>query len=394
MLFHAIIASAATFLAMLINYFFHFTMTRMLSPDIYGELSILIALLSYVIIPSTVLQVYFTREMAKSKTDKLFKGYLKFSLLMGLAISIIIFGASAYISNKLNDVNLTMPIRIIALGIPFAFMLSSVRSYHQAKENSNLISFLIVLDPLIKILAAVALVYMGFGLVGASMSLVLPAIIIFFVFIKLYFKKGNSEFDIKIIKPIAMLLLLQVLLAVVFYIDLFFVRYYLGPEQAGYYNAVSITSKVIAYSIGGISIVTYPKYAKIDMKKDMKKAKDMMLKSIAFVIPIFIIFVLMPEFIIKTLYTEKYVVAAGAFVILCFGMLFNTIFRIIMDFMISQRMEKSIIAMGAIAVIIDIVLLSMLVPSRGISGAAIATSATFLLLLLMSLAIITKNLKK
>ncbi|MEM5878208.1 MAG: oligosaccharide flippase family protein, partial [Candidatus Aenigmatarchaeota archaeon] len=318
MLFHAIIASAATFLAMLINYFFHFAMTRMLSPDIYGELSILIALLSYVIIPSTVLQVYFTREMAKSKTDKLFKGYLKFSLLMGLVISIIIFGASAYISGKLNDVNLTMPIRIIALGIPFAFMLSSVRSYYQAKENSNLISFLIVIDPLIKILVAVALVYLGFGLLGATMSLVLPTIIIFFAFIKLYFKKGSSEFDIKIIKPIATLLSLQVLLAIVFYVDLFFVRYYLGPEQAGYYNAVSITSKVIAYSIGGISIVTYPKYAKIDMKKDMKKAKDLMLKSIAFVIPIFIIFVLMPEFIIKTLYTEKYAVASGAFVILCF----------------------------------------------------------------------------
>ncbi|MBU5690335.1 MAG: oligosaccharide flippase family protein [Candidatus Aenigmatarchaeota archaeon] len=384
MLLQAIIATAATFIAMVVNYLFHFAMTKMLSPEVYGELSILIALYSYIMMPATVLQVFFTREMSKSKKD-LFKGYLKFSLLLGLFFSTILFFSSTIISSAIKDKEMLLPIRLISIAIPFAFILSSIRSYYQSKENAYLLSALIIADPLIKIASALLLVYYGFGLIGATIGIAIPSLILNLIFSKLYFRKGSSEFDLSILKPITLILLIQVMLAFIFYIDLFFVRYYLGPEQTGYYNAVSITSKVIAYSIGGISIVTYPKYAKADMKKDMKKVKNIMLKSVLFILPIFFVFILMPEFIIKMLYTERYVVAKDAFVVLCFGMLLNTIFRITMDFMISQKMEKNVLFIAIIAVIVDIVLMNVFIPSKGLIGAALATTLTSAVMLLLGL---------
>jgi len=398
MLIQTLIATLAVFLGMVLNYFFHFYMTRTLTPALYGELSVLIAIFNDLIIPAGVIQILLTREIAKLDKNRnqkgiinLIKRYTRNVFLTTLFVSLLVFFSSYFFARIFNDNELVMPIKILSMGIPFAFLVSIVKAYYQGKEKSNFLSALVVIDPLLKVCVAIFLISIGFKLLGAVIGLIVSPIILSLLVLPLIMKKcGNSKYSLKIGKSFAFVLATQIILMFFFYIDLFFVRYYLGAEQAGYYNAASITSKVIAYSTGGLSLVLYPKYSKMSAKTDKNRIKRIITKSILFIISVFTVFMLFPRLIISVFYTEKYLVALPAFIALSIGMFLYAVFRIFVDFMWSQKQEFLPFILSTFALILDIVLLNYLVPKYGLLGGAMSTVLTSAALLLPALVAIKK----
>jgi stage V sporulation protein B len=371
-------------------------MTRALSPTLYGEISILIAILSDLIVPAGVIQILLTREIAKldeKATTSVVKKYSRNMFLIGLAVAILVFLSSYLFARIFNDDRLILPIKIISIGIPFAFLTPVLRSYYQGKERSGVLSAIVVFDPLIKLVIAVMLVSIGFGLFGASFSLIVSPIILSLFIIPLVAKKnGVDKHHLKLTKSFLFIFFTQIFLMLFFYIDLFFVRYYLGAEQAGYYNAASITAKVIAYSTGGLSLVLYPKYSKLSIDADKKKIKSIIAKSLLFIVPVFVGFMLFPKLIITIFYTKTYLVALSPFIILSVGMFVYAIFKLFLDLMWSQKQERFPLFLSVFALVCDILLLKYLIPVYGLSGAALATSVTAVLFLIPTLFQIRKKL--
>ncbi len=394
------IATFAVFVAMGLNYFFHFYLTRALTPELYGEISILVAILSDIVIPAGVIQVLLTREIAKldKKKDErtittIVKKYSRNIFLVGLIVAVLVYFSSYLFVGIFNDDKLLIPIKIISIGVPFAFLMPVLRSYYQGKEKSGVLSALVVFDPLIKLLAVILLVSIGLGVYGAAFSLVIPPVVLSLFIIPLVVRKdGFDKHSLKMTKSFFFILFTQILLMLFFYIDLFFVRYYLGAEQAGYYNAASITSKVIAYSTGGLSLVLYPKYSKLSIESDKKRIKSIIAKSLLFVIPVFLVFMIFPKLIITVFYTEKYLVGLSAFVILSIGMFVYAIFKMFLDLMWSQKQELFPLVMSAVSLIVDVLLLNYLIPLYGLIGAALATSLTTFVFLLPMLFVMRKIL--
>jgi len=242
---------------------------------------------------------------------------------------------------------------------------------------------------LIKLVSALVLVYVGFGLVGAVASLAITPFAVL-AFMGFYFRKYRKDLSkkaekvksyISLRKPFLLILATNMLLMVFLYLDLFFVKYYLGSEEAGFYNVANITAKVLMFAVGGITMVFLPKSSKLDIKSDGVHIKDLLLKSIMLMLPIFAAFLLFPELIISTFYTAKYVSALMPFRILTIGMFAYALFTILLNIFWSQNKETPPFLVSLTVLPADIVLLFYLVPAYGMTGAAIATTLSSVALL-------------
>jgi stage V sporulation protein B len=384
MIFQALVGTFAVFVAMGLGYVFHFFMTRNLSPDLYGELSIIMGLLTILAVPTSGIQTVLTREIAKldKKGNReaiifLLRKYSKIILLGGVGTGAVLFFSSQFIAGMYGNSDLVLPIQVLSAGITGVFLLPIVRAYYQGLEKIKSISALMILEPLFKVGIGAALVFLGFGLLGATSSLWIGAIILCLLLVPIFLCKIRlKNYSLNLNKSFLYILITSALFTIFFFLDLFFVRYFLTAEQTGFYNVASITSKVLFYAAFGINVVLLPKSSKLDLRKDKIKIKTMIMKSIYILVPIFVIFMIFPSQIISTFYTEKYLVAVYPFIILSIGMLFFGIFKLLTNVMWSQHMEIPPLVISAIALVIDAILLMYLIPIYGLMGAALATAIT------------------
>ncbi len=401
MITQALITTFAVFIGMGLNYVFHFFMTRLLTPDLYGELAVIIGILTVLLVPTSSIQTILTREIAKldkRRKEKiiisLIKRYSKTIFLGSLIIGVILFFSSYLIAQIFNDPQLLLPIQIIALGMPFLFFGPIIRAYYQGRERIRSLSIILVSEPFLKVIFSVSLVLLGFGLLGATFSLWVGSLFIAFLIFPIILRKTKPfKHSLNLNKSFFFIFLTSILIMLFLYLDLFFVKYYLGSEQAGYYNIASITSKVLFYAAGGITLVFLPKSSKLNIYKDKMKLKGLLVKSILLLLPIFIIFMLFPSQIISTFYTEKYLIALKPFVILSIGMFALGIFQIFLNLLWSQRMERFPLILSAIVVFADILLLNYLIPAYGLIGASVATASSAILFLLPSVFVVRKYLR-
>jgi O-antigen/teichoic acid export membrane protein len=140
-------------------------------------------------------------------------------------------------------------------------------------------------------------------------------------------------------------------------------------------------------------MVFLPKSSKLSISKDRKKLKELIGKSILFLLPLFLIFILFPKQIISFFYTEKYLVALDPFIVLSLGMFALGISHIFFNLFWSQRMEKIPLLLSFIVVLVDFILLNYLVPKYGLLGASIATSLSSFSFLIPSVFIAFRYLK-
>jgi O-antigen/teichoic acid export membrane protein len=278
--------------------------------------------------------------------------------------------------------------------MPFLFFGPIIRAYYQGRERIRSLSAILIIEPFLKVIFSVSLVLLGFGLLGATFSLWVGSLFIAFLIFPIILKKAKPfKHSLNLNKSFFFIFLTSILIMLFLYLDLFFVKYYLGSEQAGYYNIASITSKVLFYAAGGITLVFLPKSSKLNIYKDKMKLKGLLVKSILLLLPIFIIFMLFPTQIISTFYTEKYLIALKPFVILSIGMFALGIFQIFLNLLWSQRMERFPLILSAIVVFADILLLNYLIPAYGLIGASVATASSAILFLLPSVFVVRKYLR-
>lgn len=368
MLFQALILTVSVFFGMLVNYVFNFFMARSLSPSLYGELAIIIALYNDLFVPGGSLQTLAAREIARVKEKKAYyvvKRLGLVSLLIGLAFAVLVFVSSFFVE-RFSE-NMKVPLQIMAFGLPFAFLLSIAKAYLQGKEKVIKYALVTSLEPLLKLVFGIALVSFGIGLVGASLSLVLPSIIFVTFFLPLFFKKSDKH-EIKITKEFVLLTVTSFFLMFYFYLDLYFVRFYLGAEEAGYYNVASITSKVLVYASGGLATIVLPRYS----RNKKQKIRPIIINNLIIVLPIFLVFLFFPSFIISTFYSDKYLLAKDTFVVLCIAMFLQSFFRILLTFFWSRKEDFLAFKLVSIAFLLNLIFL-FLMAKYGIIYAAAAT---------------------
>ena len=163
-------------------------------------------------------------------------------------------------------------------------------------------------------------------------------------------------------------------------IDVIILAIYEGFDKLAYYSVSVKLATLIALALLSVNIVVAPKIAELYEKKKTKEMQEIIKKSTRIIFIISVVTLLFLVFFSETilgLFGQNYLVAKQALIILIFAQFFNSLSgpgAIYLNMTKRQGVLNKILLTG---LIVNIGLNFYLIPSYGISGAAIATLISF-----------------
>src|SRR3989344_5521148 len=280
---------AGTMTLNVLNYFYHFSVGRILGPADYGILGAFFSIMYILFAPvnsiQTILAKFTADFLAKNEPGK--------------------------VSYLLND-NVTY---VLLFGLVFLviFITAVSRGFLQGLQKFKILSASLILEGAIKFGLAIILIYLGFNLYGAITAITI-ALLFSFLFAFYYLKKAIPNDFIKIDSKsiynysLPVLITMTVITAM-YTTDVILVKHFFEPVTAGLYAAASLLGKIIFFASYSFSWVMFPKIAEAHSKGE--PYKHIFHKSLLFVALLsaiaVIIYWLMPHFIVNLLFGEQYI---------------------------------------------------------------------------------------
>ena len=259
-------------------YIYHFIMGRALGPVDYGILNIIIAINYIIVVFFNAIQTSITQYTAKYKSQnqpgkintlirKTSKQLLKTSIIISLIFSLTI----PLIGSFLHLENPWILLWCIPL-IIFSLIYPITRGALQGLQSFAKLSLSYIGEGSIKVITGVILIFLGLRLHGALAALGFALILsypITFKPLKKIFNTKPKKIQIKEIYSYSLPVVLAFLLiTLMFSLDILLVKHFLSPEQAGFYAALAILSKVIFFSITPLAQVMFPKITEAKQSKN------------------------------------------------------------------------------------------------------------------------------
>lgn len=286
------------------NFLYTIFMLRLLPS---GDKGVLFALISIITLPSlaanaitpsivTFAGSYFAKkdlQHVHGLYSKILKVYLASGMLFFLIFLLFIPFLSEFF--KISNHQLLLLANVII----FINFFNTINSgFLQAKLAFGFISFINILNPILKLVSGILLVMLGFAVGGAVVAIVVSALISFiftFVPLKFVFNKNAKKESVSTREliiyglPSAIIILGSTSLITT---DILLVKHFFHPFQADFYAGISIIGRVIFYFSSPIAIVMFPLIVQKTSKNESNKG--------IFILSIFL--VLLPSIVITAAY--------------------------------------------------------------------------------------------
>lgn len=260
-----------TNIANFINLLFNLAMGRLLGPAKYGELG---ALSSSSVLIGVILGIVnlFTIKMVSTYWGKREKGKILalqafltpklFSL--SIAISLMMLIATPLVGQFLN-LESFIPFMLIALSFVLSGPATLNRGILQGVLAFSYITFNSIFELSLRLILAVILVLLNFGLTGVISASLLSGIISYIVILaelKIIFKGAEREknglVSLEMARIFIPVILASLTMAVFLNMDIILVRHFFSTSSAGEYVALSTVGKIIFYGVGPVISVMFP----------------------------------------------------------------------------------------------------------------------------------------
>ena len=308
------------FLGSLTNYFYHLSMARFLGPKDYGILESLISVVYQLSIPLTTISIVITKYVSgfkgqnRTKTIESFFWKVNKKILLCLPlIFIFIFISAPVISSFLH---FPSPVLVILVGMSFvlSIFVTLGRSFLQGLSKFLLVSVAGFSDGLIRLLAALLLVFLGLGLFGAVFSFFIASILS--VSITLYLvrnlMKGNRYEPIpekkEMFRFIFPVFFTNLAITSLITSDIILVRHFFPPFEAGLYSALSTLGKMIFFAASPVTTVILPMVSEAQAaNENFKRIAASGLALIGLIIAGSVVVLgFFPKIMVMVLFGEKY----------------------------------------------------------------------------------------
>lgn len=396
-----ILLSFSSLVWMVSSFVIHLLTGRFLGPKSYGTFGIVYAIIStgYLVLGGGVKRAVtkYVSSFPDRSGDVRLAGFKVQFVISGI-IALAMITLSGPLGVWLNDENITFYIRYSISVIPIAGILYVYIGFFDGSKKFNHTAIVTIVHSTLKVLFVFLFLYLGYEIFGAVTGLLFGL----FLSILLSASLGRDPerkkpFKSKIIWQFSLPVLIYFIsISVLSYLDLFFVKAFLAnPEKAGYYAAAQTISRLISFAMFPFGIVLLPSISSAIAKNDLESVRRYIIGSLRYVlivlVPVCVIFSLTAEQIIVYVYGIKYGHGATALSILfigtsCWG-LTHTLVAIVQGY--GNPGKPAIIF--SMMIPIDIILAMILVPIAGLEGAAIATTVTFLLGMVLAGIIIYKR---
>lgn len=340
-----------------LNYVFQISMARLLGPEEFSIVAVLMAIIYIFNIPGETIQTIISRHTSKFEAEKslgkiknLFVRSLKKGFLLGAGL-FLLFIPISFILSKI----LTIPIWLMiltGLSIFYVFISPIPRGILQGRKEFFRMGGSLVIESTIKVIFTIALVIFGlksYGAVGGVIIACFVSFLVLFLMVKKILKiKSEEQTFTEIYKKSIPILIAMTCIVVMYSMDIILARAIFPPRLAGQYSFVSLVGKVILFISLAISKSMFP--ISSQNFDEGKKTSDIFKKSVIIVggtsLVISAVYFLFPEEIVRivSLGSMEYVEAAGVLGILATAYTLLSLSNLVLLYKISVNKLKGIYA--------------------------------------------------
>ncbi len=274
-----------SFGANIFNYLFNLSMGRLLTVEEYGLLTSLSTLFVFLGILNLSLTSIFAKFSARYAVNNDTSGMRhlvtwgsKAVIFISIGLLFILFLLTQVIADFLKVENILL-IFLIYLALLFSIVMSLPLGILQGTMRMKTYAVMNAMSTLLKFVTGVLLVWLGFGVLGATTSLVLSglitAVILFIIMYRLFLKnisdqknEKDPDFVREFRKFTYTFFLTSIGLTLLSNTDILLVRYFFNEATSGHYAALSLMGKAIFYLIMPINFVFFPLIAQKTERKE------------------------------------------------------------------------------------------------------------------------------
>ncbi len=271
----------ANLIANILNYVFHFFVSRAYGPATYGEVVSFFSHLYILGIPSLIFNTFVVKYIGRGKTeqDQLIRFARLYSTFKFRSFKLLIFLLPLLILlffiGLRDNLSSTSSLAMVFLFL-ISILLTYLTSFLRAFQAFFILSFALVLSVSFKVLGSFVVYFfhlssLSFIWLFLSLGTVFQFLILYKYFYFHYLKNCTlatvSPLNFKTLKTklfsrqyLFMILTLISITAIV-NLDTIFARVKLAPEMSGFYGAWSMLAKIIMYAGGPISTVAFTFFA-------------------------------------------------------------------------------------------------------------------------------------
>ncbi len=408
------IAFIGLILGKLFAYLTRVFIARSMGPEAYGLISMGLAIVSILatislfgLNPGLTRFIAFYRgkkEMGKVRGSIL--SSFKITLPISIVFSVLLFVFSKQISFFFSKPELVSIIQIFSIALPFSVATGLFHSiflgFKQVKQKVYTVE---IGKNLSTLLLVAVFFYLGFNILGTTLGFVLG--FFFSALIGLCYMKSKISPYLKKIKTIPAtreliyfswpLLMVGTLVLVMSWTDVLMLGYFDTAANVGIYSAALNTCVflgAVSTAFGFIFIPLISELYSQNKKEEIRKIyKTSTRWMFSIIFPMFLIFVLFPDNILRILFGEEFVLGSLTLVILTFGNLIIVISGLSRETLTAIGKTKINMYLTFITAISNFFINLFLIPIYGMIGAAIATSSSVILYQILSLFFLYKKIK-
>ncbi|RAP52737.1 MAG: hypothetical protein BZ138_02365 [Methanosphaera sp. rholeuAM270] len=397
-------------------------MSRMLGPEGYGLYGLtlpfqgIFQILSAGGLPPAISKyvAQYNAQDEKALTRQVILTATKFMVLMAILLSIILLFSSDFIANSIFHKPLVVwPLRAVSLITPFSVVVGAMRGAFQGVYKNEYTVYNRLAEQIATIVFACVFVYCGLyamgAVLGGAFGFIVSAITAVFLYKRYISPLFESEDSlnlsfreelnllwmlIKFAVPVAITALSEM---AIYDVGTLVIGVLMLSSDVGYYNAADPISRiplVISLSVSTVLLpATAEAYALNNHDLMQEYVVDCLRYSILTVLPLCVLISVFSTPIISLLFGSAYISGSGALSILVIGMSFYSIYMICSSILQGIGHPKLPMYILLVGTVINIVLNAGFVYEFGIVGAAIATTITTCILMVVILYFVIKNTK-
>ena len=397
-------------------------MSRMLGPEGYGLYGLtlpfqgIFQILSAGGLPPAISKYVaeYNAKDEKALTRQVIYTATKFMVLMAILLSIILLFSSDFIANEIFHKPLVVwPLRAVSLITPFSVIVGAMRGAFQGVYKNEYTVYNRMAEQLATIVFAVVFVYCGLyamgAVLGGAFGFIVSAITAVLLYKKyispMFYSEDSLDLSLKEeLELLWMLICFAVPVAItalsemaIYDVGTLVIGVFMLSTDVGFYNAADPISRIPLVISLSISTVLLPATAEAYVLKNQKLLQEYVVDCLRYciltVIPMCVIISMFSMPIIQLLFGEVYTPGSGVLCILVIGMSFYSIYMISSSILQGTGNPKLPMYILLLGTVLNIVLNAIFVQMMGIVGAAIATTITTCILMIVIMLFVIKTTK-
>lgn len=313
---HGLLVFSASMAINVFGYAFHFAISRRVGVEQYGVLSALNSLLMLSTVLSTIVAtvvVKYATEFRVTGDRAHLAGLVRKLLQYGTAATIVVIALGILVARPLAGYLHVSDVVAVALTtsiIGISVATPSLRAVFAGVEDFGTWAISTTLESFVKLLAGVALVYAGFGVIGAfagwAAGSAIAVIYTAIVLVRRFRTVPGAALHVdlrRLLTTMAGVSIATILTTSMVNADVLLVKHFVDDRTAGLYGALSLAGRILFFLVGFVPVIVLPKASRRALEG--LSSIGVLLQAIGIIVVMscsgLLVYYLFPKFIVTSL---------------------------------------------------------------------------------------------